>query len=77
MYGVPPKDVPPDIIHRPPGHYSPVNNARGDIIHSDSVTFSDVILGIDWIDHRPTQLFITEFLSQLKAARTAILQSRP
>ena len=43
----------------------------------DPVGFSDVILGIDWIDHRPTQLFITEFLSQLKAARTAILQSRP
>ena len=43
----------------------------------DPVGFTDVILGIDWIDHRPTQLFITEFLSQLKAARTAILQSRP
>ena len=42
----------------------------------DLVGFSDVILGIDWIDHRPTQLFITEFLSQLKAARTAILQSQ-
>ena len=42
----------------------------------DPVGFSDVILGIDWIDHKPTQLFITEFLSQLKAARTAILQSR-
>ena len=40
----------------------------------DPVGFSDVILGID---HRPTQHFITEFLSQLKAARTAILQSRP
>ena len=45
--------------------------------HQDPVGFSDVILGIDWIDHSPTQLFITEFLSQLKAARTAILQSRP
>ena len=40
----------------------------------DPVGFSDVILGID---HRPTQVFITELLSQLKAARTAILQSRP
>ena len=43
----------------------------------DPVGFSDVKIGIDWIDHGPTQLFITEFLSQLKAARMAILQSRP
>ena len=27
------------------------------------------------IDHRPTQLFITDFLYHLKAARSALLQS--
>ena len=30
----------------------------------DPVVFSDVILGIDWIDHRPTQLFINSRLPE-------------
>ena len=28
----------------------------------DPVRFRDIILGLEWIDHRPTQLFITDFL---------------
>ena len=58
-------EVPPELLSW--GRPCPVTPAR------NPVGFSDVILGID---HRPTQLFITKFLSQLKAARTAILQSR-
>ena len=42
----------------------------------DPVRFRDIILGLEWIDHRPTQLFITDFLSHLKAARSALLQSQ-
>ena len=45
-------------------------------LEADPVQFTEVVLGLEWINDAPTQTFIIDFLTQLKSARSSlILQS--
>ena len=41
----------------------------------DPDKFLNVVLGIDWVDDRPLQLFLIEFLNRLRLAHNTLLLS--
>ena len=42
-------------------------------LEADPLRFAEVVLGLEWIKDTPTQMFIIDFLTQLKSARSSLI----